>query len=505
VNLPPSEGEAGASHGAMYPATALLLLGTLLKQNGFDVEIIDGWYERNYLERLEIRLREEESRLLYVGFSVMITQTSLALEASKAVKSQAPGVPVVWGGPHATLYPEQTLQAPHVDIVAINEGTWTALELACRIQSGKGFDGLKGIGFKDAANHLVFTEPSDLEKIDSLPHFDFSILDIDRYLQPAGVSVFQREFSQCTEPLRVMPIVSGLGCPFRCQFCINVILGRKYRFRSAASIVAEIERLQELYQANTFLFLDEDFFISKKRALEFLDLVEKKGLHFNSRMWCRVDHFGDHFITDDILRRLSNIGSCSLVMGGESANPEILETLQKGITPEQIRHSLTMIRQHPRIFPRYSFIVGLEGETLRQIRKTFRFCLELKRIHPGVDIAGPFIFRLYPGSPIFKRLVAKYQLSLPDTLEGWAQFTAQTGRAQEMPWTPANFQKHQEEIEFFSGLVMPFHSPIPFGPKTIYRFILERLASFRLRLFWFSLPIERAVFNWVQWLRNRAP
>ncbi|MBN2735034.1 MAG: B12-binding domain-containing radical SAM protein [Methanomicrobiaceae archaeon] len=483
--------DASYSHkGSIYPSTASMLIGTILKQGGFDVAIIDGAFHEDYIDKLKSMLTDD---VIYVGMTVMTTQISFALEASKVIKAVNPTIKVVWGGPHPTLFPAETLQDNNIDIVVINEGADTSLKLAHNFRDGRSPESITGIGFKNQSG-MHITEPADLDNLNELPFFDFSLIELENYLNPASSSVYQREFPLYNNQIRVMPILTALGCPYKCQFCFNVILKRKYRFKSAESIVSEIKKLIAKYDANTFFFLDEDFFINKKRVLEFIDLVEKEQLHFNWRMWCRVDHFKDNYINRDLINRLAAIGHGSLVMGGESANQEILDALCKGITPEQIKNSLNTI-SGTRIMPRYSFMVGLEDENIEQIQETYRFCLELHRINPDVDISGPFIFRLYPGSPIYDRIVKKYDIDIPSDLEKWIVLLKEESTYTHIPWTPEKFQKITHLLTFYSTFAFMKKTDMGRTIKGTICRIISSFSKFRLKYFIFQLPFEYWLVN----------
>lgn len=499
VNFQPALDSSYANKGCIYPSTAILLIGSYLKKNGYNVRIIDGAYREDYKEKLKSALIDMDEQILFVAMSVMVTQIPFALEASKIVKRINVDIPIVWGGPHPTLYPEETLRDDHVDIVAINEGTHTVLNIARSLVDGSDLGLIPGIGYKDAEKVIHLTAPSLLEDINNLPFFDFSLIETEHYLNPQTASVYMREFPHYKGELRMMPILTGLGCPYKCQFCINVILKRRYRHRSARYIVDEIKRLQAQYRANAFLFLDEDFFINKKRILELVSICEAEKIHFNFRTWCRVDHFKESYLNVDLLKRLSNVGHIALAMGGESASPEILIDLKKGITPEQIINSLQVItKSDKKIFPRYSFMVGLENETMEQIRDTYRFCMMLQKINPSVDIAGPFIFRLYPGSPIFERIVKDYHMKIPDSLESWARHVSNAGSSEEMPWTPEEFQKNKDLIAFYSGHALSFHEGrMHWSSKGIAKMALIFFSKLRIKHFIFTFPFEYWMFSLV--------
>ena len=500
VNFLPAFDTGYKSAGCIYPATGILLVGSYLKENGFNVRIIDGAYYPDYKEKLVSAIQETGHRIVFVGMSVMVTQIPFALESSKIVKQKNTDIPIVWGGAHPTLYPEETLLDDHVDIVVINEGTYKALKIAQSLVDESALSSINGIGYKDAGKVINLTLPSSLEVINNLPFFDFSLIETERYLNPRTASVYKREFPHYKNELRIMPILTGLGCPYKCQFCINVILKRRYRYRSARAIVDEIKRLKAEYMANTFLFLDEDFFVNKARILELVNICEAEGLHFNFRTWCRVDHFKESYLNVDLLKRLCQIGHISLAMGAESANPEILIDLKKGITPEHIINSLKVITESDkRIFARYSFMVGLENETMFHIKETYRFCRKLKKINTEVDIAGPFIFRLYPGSPIFKRIVENYDMDIPTSLDSWALYMKKDASAEEMPWTPREFQKNKDFISFYGYKALPCYAGRnSWSFKGILMAFLIICCKFRIKHFFFSFPIEYWLLSFVK-------
>ena len=504
VNLPPSIDYSYATPGGIFPSIPILLIGSVLKKHGFDVKIIEGNYYENYGELLTQYIIENTANILFIGMSVMTPQVPFALNISQKIKRAQKEIPIVWGGPHPTLFPEQTLRNDNVDIISINEGTFTALKIAESLHHAEiRLSSINGIAYKNG-NDIVFTPGALLEDISGLPYFDFSLIEINNYLNYESF-FYRKEFTGYNGRIKVLPILTGLGCPYKCQFCINVILKRRYRFREADSIISEIKHLINEYGANTFIFMDEDFFINKRRAKEFLSLVEKENMHFNWRMWCRVDHINDNFVNRDVLQRLSRIGHGSLVMGAESANQDILDNLKKGITPDQILRSLHMTTGNDmNIIPRYSFMVGLEDETMTQIKRTYNFCLKMKDIRSDVNIAGPYAFRLYPGSPIYDRLVERYEIKMPQNLEKWKEFLESskynTYTNTNMPWAPRYFQKHFQMINFYAGTALRtfFNAS---GIKGLMRVILAKVSQFRLRHFIFILPLEYWFFKY--WPRLR--
>ncbi|HJO95131.1 MAG TPA: radical SAM protein [Victivallales bacterium] len=507
INLPTGGINWTEPKTMVWPTTAILLIGSILSRHGYSVKIIDVNIKKNYMDQLKNIITHDT---LYIGFSVMVSQVYWALKISEDLKKLNKYPLIVWGGPHPTLYPKQTIHNENVDIVVINEGTQAALNIAKVLENKESLNDIKGIYFKNKTGEIISTGNGVEDNISSIPFFDYSLLDVNEYLSNTKPSVYEREYPFFDNKIKIMPIFTGMGCPYRCQFCINVILKRRYRFKKAEDIVNEIEILLNKYDVNTFLFLDEDFFISKKRTAKFLDIIEEKQLNFNWRMWCRVDHINEDHVSNDIIKRLGKIGYGSIVMGAESGSQAILDSLKKDITLKQIINSLNIIMKSSKVFPRYSFMVGLENETFKQACSTYKFCIKMKKTYPYVDIACPVLFRLYPGSPIFERLIRKYNIILPSSLKAWSDFLLETNGKIEslsfsnMMWMSKKLIQNYEEMDFYYKLaelyIIKKYSKYQNNTKVkiikkVLLWILGHIAIFRIKTSFYKLAIEKIILK----------
>lgn len=492
VNLPPSAKYTYESKGHMYPSAGLLLLGTLLKAEGFKVNFIDGAYEEDYSAKVKALMTSDT---IYVGMSVMTSQLLYALDLSEALKKHNSDIPIVWGGVHPTLFPEMVCENKTVDIVVINEGTVAALALARAIKAGAGLEKIKGIVFKKDGNiqRTAAGEPDDLSK---LPHLDFSLIDINRYCGQESIVAQQLDVPD-RDKLKIFPILSGLGCAYRCSFCINVILQRKYRRRSARDIIDEVKHLNKEYGATAFFFLDEDFFIDKKRIMEMLDIMEAEGVKFYWRVWMRVNYFNKNYITPELLTRLEKNGLLNMVMGAESGSENILRYLNKSITPEQVIKSAEMTAGS-KITPRYSFMIGLPGETKGEIIATYRLMTKLKRLNSKADVVV-FIFRLYPGSKIYREISEKYDLKVPDSLQKWRHLLSLEGYLEgfQDKWVSASKMKLIAVLDFYLSLIVTGTSPNWFK-RVLVKTVFRNLAIARFNMSFFLFPWEYYVHRVIQ-------
>ncbi|MBF0483590.1 MAG: B12-binding domain-containing radical SAM protein [Candidatus Omnitrophica bacterium] len=445
VNFPPFNRFDYIYSGTIYPATGLMIIGSIYKEKGFEVQLIDGALDKDYEERV---LKSLSNGVLFVGFSLMTSQLRMAHVLANKIKDQYPNVPIVFGGMHPTLYPEQVANEKYVDVVVVNEGARAAVELLEYFVNKKALKDIRGIAYSDDKGQVHVNPPQEFDDIESIPHFDFSLLDLPRYLN--ADNYLNRELDLAPgEKIKLMPILTGLGCCYRCNFCVNVILKRKYRHRSAESIVEEIKRLQKTYGANTFWFLDEDFFINRERLEKLVVLVKKENLKFLARTWVRVSYFSNPNYKDCIAN-LESIGIRSLAMGAESGSQKMLDFLCKGIKVEDIVAAVKSL-SNTRIMPRLSFMIGLDTETKDDVMKTYKLCGKLMKINERTDIAGPYVYRYHPGSPMFNSLLKKHNITLPSAIEEWDSMLNDDGSlkvgAQKYCWP--GFLKYQEAMNTY--------------------------------------------------------
>lgn len=451
INLPPGDDYSYESRGCTYPATGILLIGSLLKKRGYQVVIIDAAVDEQYQDKV---LRRISDKTLFIGFSVMTSQIMMAYKLAQMIKGRHPRVRIVFGGMHPTLFPEQTVNNDYIDIAVINEGTRTVMEILDYIKGTIKIGDLKGISYRDPGGKVIVNPPQEYDDISEIPYFDFDLLeDVSVYID--ALSVYDRELNiHKDKKIKLMPILTGLGCCYRCAFCINVILKRKYRVHSAESIVQEIQRLQSKYGANAFLFLDEDFCINKKRLADFIRLVKEKRLVFSGRIWARVSYFKQESFKK-MIPDLEKIGIRSIAMGAESGSQRMLDYLCKDIKQDDILIAARELSGLD-ITSRFSFMVGLEGEKREETIATYKLCGQLLKINPHADIAGPFIYRYYPGSPIFQELVRKHNIKLPETIEAWEGSLNSDGslKVDVQKWTWPGFIRYVESMNFYIKLYM---------------------------------------------------
>src|SRR3954452_15714813 len=116
----------------MYPPFGIMYVADALTQIGFQARIFHETeaYQETFLAEVE------KAKPLFVGLSTITgPQLKPVIETSKRLRAM--GVPVVWGGVHATIMPEEVLKEDYIDFVVVNEGEETAQELALILSGQK--------------------------------------------------------------------------------------------------------------------------------------------------------------------------------------------------------------------------------------------------------------------------------------------------------------------------------------------------------------------------------
>ncbi|MFX1452164.1 MAG: B12-binding domain-containing radical SAM protein [Promethearchaeota archaeon] len=365
----------------MFPPLGLALIGAVLEQNGYKVKIYDCEVSRISLIKLRNLIKKENPKAIGITASTSIFFQSR--RTAKYLKMHFPDIPIIMGGPHITIFPNETLkQNPFIDFIVIGEGEKTSLELFDAIEKNKqNFSDIRGIGYRENGHIRITKSREYIKDIDELPIPARHLLPIKLYKPserivkrpPATHAIFSR------------------GCPFRCGFCSKAIWGRTIRERSAEKVVEEILHLKEKYGFRDIVFADDTFTINKKRVLKICDYLIKNKIDIAWSCLTRVD-----CVDRELLIKMKASGCHQIGYGVESGNQEMLDLMKKDITLDQIRKVFQMTHE-VKIDTRTFIMLGLPGETAEMAQKSIRF---LKEIDP--DFANIYIYTPYPGTELFE-------------------------------------------------------------------------------------------------------
>lgn len=381
---------------------SLLHLGTYLGDRGIEVKLIDCNVEDNYVDLL----REELTGALCIGISAMTAQLPSALEVCELVKRKFKlDIPIIFGGVHATLFPQQTVSHSLVDYAVVGEGEIPLCGLFRAIERGEVPNRVGGIAFLGERGKVKINPKNQDFDFQKLPPINYKLLNEE------VIGQFK---------ITYVGMQTSRGCPYRCAFCINTVVreNRRWRAWEPERVIEEIESLAKLGCKRVF-FWDENFFVSKKRVVEILQKIEGKNLRFEWFANVRADFFREDYLNLDFLGRLHKAGLRRFGIGAESGSQKILDYLCKDILVEQLYTSAKLCGKSG-IRPTYSFMIGLPKETKEDIKKTVETIGKISKLCYNSRILGPQLFRPYPGSQLYLECV-EAGLRAPQTLQEWSK------------------------------------------------------------------------------------
>lgn len=378
--------------------------------------------------------REEIDRILkggcsLVGLSVMTGHPiTTSLEVSRYVKEKY-GCPVVWGGPHPTILPEQTLENRYVDFVIRDWGSKPLSELVSHIKDKNSrFEDIVGLAFK--RDGAIVMNPTTRQ---------FEILDY-RDIPYHLVEIDSHKYNRLNDNKIYFPIFTAIGCPYQCSFCMSPavygkIQGKKWIPFPVESVFNHIEYLLEKYRITNLQIYDDDSFVNIERMREFLSGYVARGfqktlkLDFRGARINELDKMDDGFL--DLMVK-ANIEM--LAIGVESGSDEALRRMKKGITVEQILRVSKKLERFPSLKPHYNIFCGTPGETYEDLVKTKDLMVRLVEDNPSCMLGFACDWKPLPGSVMTEVAVREYKLKLPASLEEWARIDSFDAEKITHPW-----------------------------------------------------------------------
>lgn len=457
-------------HG-LPPPYSLLYPADALEKAGFPVRL---FHERATPAALARLIKDvEDSRPLFVGFSSFTTSPMAASrKASQEIKKRG-GIPVVWGGIHPTIFPEQTLENPFVDIVVAGEGEETVVELARALsRSGPGRPDLaavRGIGFKKDGRVVINEQRPFIRDLDAYSPA-WQLLDIDRYIYKQRH--FYTDIGSKISGDRVFALITSRGCPWRCGYCYNQAVNRRtFRAQSPDKVLADVDALKRL-GVSSLIFEDDNFFADKNRTLA---IVRRLGLPWSCSI--RADYIAAW--GEDFVRELAENHCFELRIGAESGSQRILDLMHKDVTVEQIRRAVSLLAKY-KIQTVLNFMVGIPGETWDDVRRTMNLIDDLEKVSPYVIVSSLALYAPWPGSPL-SDVAAARGFKAPTTLDGWSKLWAQRMRL--APY----MDRRIKFIGFYRTLIRRDFKNVPF--PYLAR-MLKRIALWRWKARFFRFPLD---------------
>jgi anaerobic magnesium-protoporphyrin IX monomethyl ester cyclase len=429
---------------------ALVAIASALDRQQVDVVIIDG-----RLETDPVRAVVEASQgAVCVGVSVLTgAPIHDALAVSRAVKRARPDCPIVWGGWHPSLFADQCLAEPSVDIVVTGQGEEAFREIVDRLLGGECVTG-------------VFAKP--MKDLNAFPAHDYTLIPVERFFD--------------LKASRQIDYISSQGCRFRCAFCADpAVFARGWTGLLADRIGDEIDQLHQRYAFDDLAFQDETFFTHAARVDDVAEQFLRRRLPITWTATLRADQACR--LGDELFAKTVRSGLRRVMVGVESGSQPMLDRLQKDMKLDQVRVAAEMCTRHG-VGAIFNFIVGFPGESHESMQATLALAKSLRRANPAFE-TPIFYYRPYPGNPMAEQSAAQGYV-FPNGLEEWADFDYVAGRG---PWISADQWRTVERFKFYTR-----HAWKPGA----WRWPLRATSQWRCNHDWYAMPVEKMIVDFIR-------
>ena len=427
---PPKESPWGL--GRRFPPLGLAYVAGALEQAGFQVELLDNYLLKKPIEDVKQEVKRLAPEML--GMTCGSVTYRRCIETAKAVKEVLPACKVVVGGWHPSYLPESMLQHPAIDYVVMGEGERAIVELAKSITKGEDDSAIakiSGLAYR-RGEKITKNAPTFISDLDQVPF-------PARHLLP--MHLYSREMEYLSvKPVDTMNVIRG--CPYNCAFCeTKKLWGSKCRAFSPSRVVEELNHLVSDYGTKGIYFVGDNFTIHKKRTIELCREIKKSKLDLEWVCDTRVD-----LISRELLKEMKAAGCRTIWFGVESGSSRILKKINKQISLQQALDAFKLCREEE-IRTASSFMLGLPGETVKDMETSFKFA---RKLDP--DWVRFNIFVGYPGSDLYDEIMAK---GLYDRVEDFVTYV----------------KTDDFNYEMVSKIQKRFHKKFNRSPKRILRTI----------------------------------
>lgn len=400
--------------------TNIGILTACLRQNGFIVDLFDTTFYRtsektldeirvenlqvrkfsledmgvhfkpgNYIEDFKKKVAEFKPDLL--GFTVVEDTWPQARTLIESVRDYP--APVIVGGVFPTLAPEVPIAHPDVDMICVGEGEYAIIELATHLMDRRDHSTIQNLWVKKD-NQVVRNAMRPPIAMDEVPFGDFDLFEEERFYRPMQGKV-----------MRMAPIETDRGCPYKCRFCEAPSLVGLYRettgyyyFRrkSWSKVKEEVDLYIQKYNVNYIYFNAETFLAMNDREFdEFIKMYENVRLPF--WMQTRIETITEHRV-----RSLERVNCNRISFGLEHGNEEFRRKIVgKSFTNKQMIDVFKLM-DNSSIPITLNNILGFPGETRELVFDT----IELNR-QLGTDSVNAYIFTPYRGTSMYNDAASK--------------------------------------------------------------------------------------------------
>ncbi len=373
-----------------------------------EVILIDG--NAKAMTRPELVQFCKDENIGLVGIGSMTRMVARAYLVADALREA--GFKVVMGGPHVTECPLEALGKDggprHADAVALGEADDYWAQIVEDAANGE---------LKETYQPKLDEKGNDFKpSLQPYPHIPWESLDLEQFsLVPKFLRPVLSKFGEGWGKFFVVPIETGRGCPYGCEFCtVTGFFGDSIRFRTNESVVEELLRLKERSKREkgqiAVFFIDDNLAINKKRLKSLLRDMIAAGA---TLPW--VAQISANLLADEeLVDLIAESGGRWVFIGMESIDPANMADVNKNFSkPENYPAVLEGLARR-NIYSITSFIFGMDNDTPGVANRTVN---EIESWAPGLPVFGQLT--PFPSTPLYDRLEKAGRLTRP---KHWLDF-----------------------------------------------------------------------------------
>jgi radical SAM superfamily enzyme YgiQ (UPF0313 family) len=440
------------------PLALLAICRLLAVENKYDIKIFDPTVNKNYIKSIV----KESKNAICVGISALTGYSIFdGLKIARAVKKKYPHLPIIWGGWHPSILPNETIKDPLVDIVVVGQGERTFTELVHALEKKQSLKNIKGLIYKTKTGKIITTAHRPLESLDNFPPIPYHLIDAERFVVP-------QEYGK-----RSLLYYSSYGCPHRCLFCVEQIVNhQKWIGLSPERAAEEIHALKNKYNLDSIQIIDSNFFIGEDRARRF----SQRLIDLNTNIkWGNVNGRTRQMslYSDQTWKLMKQSGLACILVGAESGDNDTLKYMQKDITvSDTLRLTKICAKYDVKIlssflvgFPRFENRVKCHQSVEKEISTTLKLIDKMFKIYPRIRMMFA-LYLPYPSTALFQQS-QNLGLEIPQNLVDWHDYIMAAEDASKMKVRQKWITKEQaRRILMISIYIFFFKDPDSFSLVT---------------------------------------
>lgn len=377
----------------IFQPTGLAYLAASARAAGYQVFLLDapalGWTNQRSFDcsrdvvglsfgDIYENLRDLKPDFVCITIPFTLQKDSAFCVAS-LVRKAVPGAKVIVGGPHVSVRPEECAKELSVDYAIRGEGEIILVKLLDLLCSGtsEGLENLPGLAFRSDNGSVLLTPPPELiPDLNSLPFPARDLLPMNIYFEAAKKQRANRDLSK-----RWASVITSRGCPFNCVFCsIHLTMGRRWRYRSSESVIAELKELVSVYGIEQISFEDDNISCDSSRMEKICDSIIQEGLQIE---WFTPNGIRADTLNERLLSKMKKSGCRELWFAPESGSQRVVdEVIDKRLDLEYIKKMVSVCKEVG-ISSNAFFVIGLPGESKDDLLQTVKYAQDLQKL--GAD------------------------------------------------------------------------------------------------------------------------